>query len=201
MGLIRVLAGLVAGLLLGLAGSSPLAQEGEKREAIFAGGCFWCMQPPYDALEGVLETEAGYIGGHVEDPTYQQVVAGGTGHAEAVRVVYDPDVVTYEELLAVFWRNIDPLDDGGQFCDRGDQYRSAIFARGSEQRAAAEASRAELAASDRFDQPLVTEILDAQTFYRAEEYHQDYYKKNPLRYRLYRMNCGRDRRLNALWGD
>ncbi len=202
MGDRRLFAGLAAALLLGLsiAGAPAGAASGE-REAVFAGGCFWCMQPPYDRLDGVLETAVGYTGGHVENPTYEQVTAGGTGHVEAVRVRYDPAVISYQELLTVFWRNIDPLDAGGQFCDRGAHYRSAIFAIGPEQREAAEASRAELQASGRFTDPIVTEILKAREFYLAEGYHQDYYKKNPLRYRFYRSGCGRDRRLDVLWGD
>lgn len=177
---------------------SPLTTAGEEaREAIFAGGCFWCMEPPYDELDGVLETTSGYIGGHVADPDYEQVVTGETGHAEAVRVRYDPEQVDYDTLLAVFWRNIDPLDDGGQFCDRGNSYRSAIFYRNDAQRQQALASRARIA--QRFDQPVATEITEATRFYAAEQYHQDYYQKNPLRYRFYRARCGRDGRLEELW--
>ncbi|MGF1527466.1 MAG: peptide-methionine (S)-S-oxide reductase MsrA [Candidatus Competibacterales bacterium] len=169
--------------------------------AIFAGGCFWCMEPPYDKLDGVASTTSGYIGGQVENPTYQQVVAGNTGHAEAVLVRYDPAVVSYEKLLEVFWRNIDPLAVDRQFCDRGNQYRSAIFPLGSEQRRLAEASKRALVDSERFDQPIATTIETATTFYPAEDYHQDYYQKNPLRYKFYRYACGRDQRLEELWGD
>ncbi|HVS02605.1 MAG TPA: peptide-methionine (S)-S-oxide reductase MsrA, partial [Thermoanaerobaculia bacterium] len=168
--------------------------------ATFAGGCFWCMEPPFDALEGVRSTTSGYIGGRVADPTYEQVSAGSTGHAEAVRIVYDPEQVSYEELLEVFWRNIDPTVRDRQFCDKGSQYRSAIFVHDPEQRRVAEASKRRLEESGRLPR-VVTEIADAGPFYPAEEYHQDYYRKNPIRYKLYRSGCGRDARLEALWGD
>lgn len=169
--------------------------------AVFAGGCFWCMEPPFDAQDGVLATTSGYTGGSVEAPSYEQVSAGGTGHFEAVEVVYDPARVSYARLLEVFWRNVDPTDGGGQFCDRGAQYRSAIFVRDDEQRAAAEASRRELEASGRLTAPIATEILPAARFWPAEEYHQDFYRRNPLRYRYYRHGCGRDRRLAEVWGS
>jgi len=169
--------------------------------AIFAGGCFWCMEGPFDALPGVLSTTSGYTGGRVEQPSYEQVSSGATGHAEAVQVVYDPERIDYAQLLQVFWRNVDPLDDGGQFCDRGSQYRSAIFVRDASQRRLAEASRHELEASGRLTGPIATEILEAGPFYPAESHHQDYYQKNPLRYRFYRTGCGRDRRLEEVWGD
>jgi peptide-methionine (S)-S-oxide reductase len=166
--------------------------------AVFAGGCFWCMEPPFDELDGVLATTSGYTGGSIPDPRYEQVSAGKTGHVEAVEVVYDPQRIDYERLLAVFWRNVDPLDDGGQFCDRGAPYRSAIFVRDGEQRRLAEASKQ--AIRERLGQPLATPIRDAATFYAAEPYHQDYARKNPLRYRYYRSGCGRDPRLAELWG-
>jgi peptide-methionine (S)-S-oxide reductase len=169
--------------------------------AIFAGGCFWCMEPPFDEVAGVLSTTSGYIGGHLPDPTYRQVVSGTTGHAEAVRVVFDPERVTYEQLLDVFWPNIDPLTPDRQFCDVGSQYRSGIFYLDEGQRVAAEASKAAIDGSGRFGQPIVTEITEASTFYEAEEYHQDYYRKNPIRYRFYRTSCGRDRRVAELWED
>jgi peptide-methionine (S)-S-oxide reductase len=169
--------------------------------AIFAGGCFWCMQPAFDAQSGVVSTTVGYTGGHVANPSYEQVSAGGTGHVEAVRVVYRPAEVSYEHLLDVFWHNVDPLDAGGQFCDRGPQYRSIVFAVDAEQRRLAEASKRALESSGRFERPIVTEIRDAGPFYPAEEYHQEYYRKNPLRYRYYRHGCGRDARLEALWGE
>lgn len=174
------------------------AAVGESRTAIFAGGCFWCMEKPFDELPGVASTTAGYIGGALENPSYRQVVAGKTGHAEAVQVVYDDNQVTYEQLLAVFWRNIDPLDGGGQFCDRGSQYRSAIFYQNAAEQALAEASRDAIAAS--LGQPVATKLEAASTFYPAEAYHQDYYQRNPLRYRYYRHGCGRDKRLAEVWG-
>jgi peptide-methionine (S)-S-oxide reductase len=174
-------------------------EEGEAA-AVLAGGCFWCMEPPYDELEGVVATISGYTGGTVRNPTYQQVVRNDTGHYEAVLVIYRPDEISYEELLDVFWVNIDPLDAGGQFCDRGSSYRAAIFYRDGEQAAAARASVANLNASGRLRFEVVTEVLPAREFYVAEEYHQDYYLKNPFRYRTYRTGCGRDARLRQLWG-
>lgn len=169
--------------------------------AVFAGGCFWCMESPFDKLDGVLATTSGYTGGTTEDPTYYEVSAGDTGHVEAVQVTYDPRQVGYDELLATFWKNIDPLDDEGQFCDKGSQYRAAIFVADEQQDIAAQASRAALIDSNAFDQPIVTEIRPAQVFYPAEEYHQDYYLKHPVRYRFYRTGCGRDKRLDQLWGS
>jgi peptide-methionine (S)-S-oxide reductase len=168
--------------------------------AIFAGGCFWCMEPPFDKLDGVLSTTSGYIGGSKADPTYEQVTAGRTGHYEAVQIEYDPARVGYDKLLEVFWRNIDPVDPTGQFCDKGPQYRSAIFALDEEQRKLAEASKAALDKSGKLPSRVVTEILPAARFYAAEDYHQDYYRKNPGRYTFYRWNCGRDGRLQQLWG-
>lgn len=169
-------------------------------KATFAGGCFWCMEPPFDQLDGVVATISGYIGGTKEMPTYEEVSAGRTGHTEAVEVAYDPAKVSYEKLLEVFWRNIDPLTVDAQFCDHGSQYRTGIFTHDEEQKRLAEASKAALAASGRFKRPIVTEIAKATAFWPAEEYHQDYYLKNPVRYKLYRYNCGRDRRLEELWG-
>ena len=168
--------------------------------AIFAGGCFWCMEPPFDKLDGVLSTTSGYIGGTKADPTYEQVTAGRTGHYEAVQIEYDPARIGYDKLLEVFWRNIDPVDPTGQFCDKGPQYRSAIFALDEEQRKLAEASKAALDKSGKLPGKVVTEILPAAKFYAAEDYHQDYYRKNPGRYTFYRWNCGRDGRLQQLWG-
>ena len=168
--------------------------------AIFAGGCFWCMEHPFDELDGVVSTTSGYIGGHVVSPTYQQVSAGTTGHTEAVKVIYDPAKIGYDRLLEVFWRNVDPLDAGGQFCDRGSQYRTGIFATSEEQRELAEQSKAALANSGRLPAPIVTEIVEAGPFYPAEDYHQDYYKTNPVRYKYYRYACGRDHRLETVWG-
>lgn len=169
-------------------------------QATFAGGCFWCMEPAFDAVPGVVSTTAGYTGGVARKPTYAEVSSGATGHAESVEVSYDPAKVGYRELLDVFWRNVDPTDGGGQFCDRGDQYRSAIFYHDEEQRRLAEQSKRDLKASRRLPGPIVTAIVPAAEFHPAEEYHQDYYRKNPLRYRYYRRGCGRDRRLADVWG-
>jgi peptide-methionine (S)-S-oxide reductase len=168
-------------------------------KATFAGGCFWCMEPPFDKLDGVISTTPGYTGGHKENPTYEQVSSGTTGHAEAIQVIYDPDKITYDQLLDVFWRNVDPTDGGGQFCDRGSQYRAAIFYHDDEQKRLAERSRQALTESTGF-KAIATEITAASAFYPAEEYHQDYYKKNPVRYKFYRYGCGRDKRLKELWG-
>lgn len=168
--------------------------------AILAGGCFWCMEPPYDDIDGVEATISGYIGGTVPNPTYRQVVNGRTGHYEAVLIVYDPDRVSYADLLDTFWVNVDPLDAGGQFCDRGESYLTGIFVLDEDQRTIAEASRSALDQSGRLPRRVVTEIIDASPFYVAEEYHQDYYLKNPFRYRSYRTGCGRDARLRQLWG-
>ncbi|HEU0305832.1 MAG TPA: peptide-methionine (S)-S-oxide reductase MsrA [Lysobacter sp.] len=179
----------------------PAAKPSTKTAvAIFAGGCFWCMEPPFDKLPGVKSTTSGYIGGHVANPTYEQVSAGRTGHAEAVQVRYDPALVSYATLLEVFWRNIDPLAVDRQFCDIGDQYRSAIFTLDAEQQRMAAESKRKLEASGRFKQPIATQIVAASRFYPAEGYHQDYYTKNPIRYKFYRFNCGRDQRLDQLWG-
>jgi methionine-S-sulfoxide reductase len=168
--------------------------------AIFAGGCFWCMEPPFEKLDGVLAVTSGYTGGTVANPTYEQVSAGGTGHAEAVMITYDPAKLSYRQLLEVFWHNIDPTDGGGQFVDRGDQYRSAIFYQNEEERLLAEKSRDEVAASGRFKGKIVTEIVPAGPFYPAEGYHQDYYKHNPVRYQYYRWGSGRDAFLDRVWG-
>jgi peptide-methionine (S)-S-oxide reductase len=169
-----------------------------KATATFAGGCFWCVEEAFDAVDGVLSTTSGYTGGQRRNPTYEQVSSGETGHVEAVRVVFDPSKVSYEKLLEVFWRNVDAVDAGGQFCDRGSQYRAAVFYHSNEQRQQAEASKADIAA--RLGQAVVTDIVAAGPFYQADEYHQDYYKRNPLRYKFYKWNCGRAQRLEALWG-
>jgi peptide-methionine (S)-S-oxide reductase len=170
-------------------------------KAIFAGGCFWCMEAPFDKLPGVVSVTSGYTGGQKKDPTYGEVSAGGTGHAEAVQILFDPARVTYSKLLELFWHNIDPTVTDQQFCDFGHQYRSAIFYRGAAQHAAALQSKAALEKSKPFREPVVTEISPASVFYPAEEYHQHYYKKNPLRYKYYRNGCGRDKRLKELWGN
>ena len=168
--------------------------------ATFAGGCFWCMEPPFDKLDGVISTTSGYTGGQKQNPTYKEVSAGVTGHTEAVQVIYDPRKIDYAQLLEVFWCNIDPTTADRQFCDSGSQYRTGIFYHDEEQKRLAEESKQAVEKSGRLGQPIVTEITPASEFYPAEEYHQDYYKKNPLRYKFYRYNCGRDQRLEELWG-
>lgn len=168
-------------------------------KATFAGGCFWCMEPPFEKLEGVIDVVSGYTGGHKENPSYEDVLAGGTGHVEAIQIVYDPNRITYRELLDVFWRQIDPTDPGGQFVDRGSQYASAIFYHNEEQRRTAEKSIKELEQSDIYEKPIVTKIRKGSAFYIAEAYHQDYYKKNSVRYKYYRYNSGRDQYLKKIW--
>lgn len=167
--------------------------------AIFAGGCFWCMQPPYDELPGVISTTVGYTGGDLPNPTYEEVSSGTTGHVEAVKIVFDPRKTSYKELLSVFWRNIDPTNDAGQFVDYGSQYRTAIFYLNEQQRKEAVASKKALEASGKFDGPIVTQILPAGEFYPAEEYHQEFYRKNPLRYKGYKVGSGRDSFLKKKW--
>jgi len=162
--------------------------------ATFGGGCFWCMEPPFDQLDGVIKTESGYSGGHVKNPTYKQVVRGNTGHVEVVQVSYDPSVISYQELLAVYWRNVDPYDVGGQFCDRGYSYRPVIFAHNDQQQKAAQLSKKQLQLTGN-----KTPVEDFSVFYPAEGYHQDYYQKNPVRYKYYRYRCGRDQRLSDVW--
>lgn len=178
--------------------ASPGGGAAATAKATFAGGCFWCMEPPYDELDGVSSTISGYAGGKKKNPTYEEVSAGTTGHTEVVQVTYDPKRITYEKLLEVFWRNIDPLTANRQFCDIGSQYRTAIFYHDENQKRLAEDTKKAL--GKRFKEPIVTEIVAATDFYPAEDYHQDYYIKNPLRYKYYRYSCGRDRRLEALWG-
>jgi peptide-methionine (S)-S-oxide reductase len=170
-------------------------------KATFAGGCFWCMEGPFDRVPGVVSTTSGYTGGSLKRPSYEQVSSGATGHAESVEVTYDPQKVTYAQLLEVFWHNVDPTDGNGQFCDRGNQYRSEIFYHDDEQRQLAEQSKKDLEASGRLKKKIVTQIVAAADFYPAEDYHQDYYLKNPVRYKFYRFNCGRDQRLKDLWGE
>lgn len=191
---------LVIGILLIVALSllGPAAALAESAQATFAGGCFWCMEHPFDQLSGVTNTTSGYMGGTVESPSYRQVSSGTTGHAEVVQVDYDTDSVSYETLLDTFWRNVDPLDARGQFCDKGSQYRSIIFYDGDAQQELAESSKQ--AVGEQLDQSIATEILPATAFYPAEDYHQNYYQTHPARYRLYRFGCGRDQRLAELWG-
>lgn len=188
-------------LLLALLWPAVAAAQAEKvATAVFAGGCFWCVEAAFDKLPGVVATISGYTGGRIANPSYEQVSGGGTGHLEAVEVRYDPARVSYEKLLQLFWHNIDPLDAGGQFCDRGEQYSAAIFVADDAQRRLAEASKQTAAQEKQAGGPIVTRILPAAAFYPAEEYHQDYYRKNPVRYRFYRTSCGRDRRLEEVWG-
>ena len=168
--------------------------------ATFAGGCFWCMEPPFDKLEGVISTTSGYTGGQKTNPTYKEVSAGVTGHTEAVQIVYDPNKVSYQKLLDIFWHNIDPTTPNRQFCDKGNQYRTGIFYYDEDQKRLAEESKSALEQNKPFKQKIVTEITVASKFYAAEEYHQDYYQKNPIRYKFYRHGCGRDNRLEELWG-
>ena len=200
-------------LCLGLAGSTvamagsgagrgvATGGDGQTMEATFAGGCFWCMEAPFDKLPGVVSVIVGYTGGSLKNPTYEQVSAGGSGHAESVRIVYDPARVSYARLLEVFWHNIDPSVKDRQFCDRGNQYRSGIFYHNDAQHKTALDSKAALEKNKPFKAPIVTEIVPAGVFYPAEEYHQHYYKKNPIRYKFYRGGCGRDARLKELWGS
>jgi peptide-methionine (S)-S-oxide reductase len=200
-----LLAALAGALGLSLAAADEPTKRAEPpgpglAVATFAAGCFWCVEPPYDKTEGVVSTTSGYTGGKVAGATYRQVGMGGTGHTEAVRVVYDPARVGYDKLLEVYWKNVDPLDAKGQFCDKGEPYRPAIFVHDEEQRRLAEASKAALAASGRFKQPIVVAIEPAADFWIAEDYHQDYYLKNPAKYAYYRWGCGRDARLEELWG-
>ncbi len=180
--------------------AGPADTDTRYATATFAGGCFWCMEPAFDKIDGVISTTSGYTGGHTENPTYKEVSRGGTGHAESVQVVYDPQRVSYEKLLDVFWHNVDPTTADGQFCDWGDQYRSEIFYHTPEQQKLAQQSKAALEKQKPFKEPIVTRISAAGKFYPAEDYHQDYYKKNPLRYKFYRYGCGRDQRLEELWG-
>jgi len=175
------------------ADSSPLAK------AYFAGGCFWCMEEVFEKVAGVIETVSGYMGGRVKNPNYEEVSAGRTGHAESVEVRYDPARVTYAQLLETFWRNVDPVTPNAQFCDHGNQYRAVIFYQGDEEKRLAEESKGAIEQSKRFTEPIVTQIVAASEFYPAEDYHQDFYKKNPIRYKYYKYSCGRAQRLETLW--
>jgi methionine-S-sulfoxide reductase len=204
--LLSVLASLI--LVATFAIAATIDMKGEMKDmeepvtakAIFAGGCFWCMEPPFEKLEGVHAVVSGYIDGHKENPTYQEVSSGTTGHTEAVEITYDPGKISFAELLEVFWMNIDPTDAGGQFVDRGSQYRTGIYYLNDEQKQLAEAAKERLGKSGRFDSPIVTEIVAATRFYPAEDYHQDYYKESPVRYKFYRYNSGRDQFINRVWG-
>jgi peptide-methionine (S)-S-oxide reductase len=190
------------GLLAGnqsVAGSAPAAQSGAHQKATFAGGCFWCVEADFDKLPGVISTTSGYTGGRAPRPTYEQVSRGGTGHAEAVEIVFDPAVVSYEQLLDHYWRNVDPFVANRQFCDIGDQYRPEIFVHSDAQKMAAEASKRRM--QTRFEQPIVVRVTPASTFYPAEAYHQNYHDTHSVQYRFYRWTCGRDARLREIWGD
>ena len=201
---LRALCMALAGVLLAgplmAAPETPAAAQPGSAVAVFAGGCFWCTESDFDKVPGVLSTTSGYIGGHVENPTYEDVSYGKSGHIEAVQVRYDSSKISYAQLLEVFWPTIDPITANAQFCDKGPQYRSAIFYGNPQEQALAEASKAALDSSGKLPGPVVTEILAATTFYPAEEYHQDYHNKNPIRYAYYRNGCGRDARLEQLWG-
>ncbi|MGD1943987.1 MAG: peptide-methionine (S)-S-oxide reductase MsrA [Leptolyngbyaceae cyanobacterium] len=197
---ISLLVGVVI-LWLGFTIPVDAAAEDTPTTAIFAGGCFWCMEQPFDELSGVIDTTSGYTGGTVENPGYYQVSVGRTGHVEAVQVTYDPTQVSYETLLDVFWHNVDPVDSRGQFCDKGSQYQSAIFYQNEEQRAVAIASKAALSTSGQLAAEVATDIRAAATFYPAEDYHQNYYETHPVRYKFYRFGCGRDQRLRQIWGE
>ena len=199
-GLLFIMSMFFLGLLASVQAGKDQSSSDRLAKATFAGGCFWCMEPPFDKLDGVISTTSGYTGGHKENPTYEQVSSGATGHAEAIQIIYDPEKVSYGKLLEVFWRNTDPTDGGGQFCDRGNQYRTAIFYHDDEQNSLAQQSKQALIESKGFTE-IATEITAASAFYSAEEYHQDYYKKNPVRYKFYRYSCGRDKRLKELWGE
>ena len=179
---------------------SQAALPSQTAEAVFAGGCFWCVEADFEKLPGVIEAVSGYTGGHTIDPTYKQVTRGGTGHYEAAKIIYDPSVVSYDELLEYFWVHVDPTDDGGQFCDRGQSYETAIFAN-EKQLAAARASKTALQGSGRLKDDVVTPVLKATAFYDAEDYHQNYYLKKPRRYNYYRNGCGRDKKITKVWGS
>lgn len=185
--------------VLALLVATAFGADDELAVATFAGGCFWCTEADFDKVDGVVSTTSGYIGGHTENPTYEEVSGGGTGHTEAVEIRYDPGRVSYRELLDIFWVNHDPTTNDRQFCDKGRQYRPGIFYHDAEQKRLAEASKRKVENEQPF--PVVTEITEATTFYAAEDYHQDYYRKNPIRYKFYRFSCGRDARLEELWGE
>ena len=195
---VTALAGLMLGVALVATAAEPGTQSKTTATAVFAGGCFWCMEPPYDALPGVVTTTSGFTGGQKANPSYKEVSGGNTGHIEAVQIAYDPAKISYEKLLEVYWRNTDPLDGGGQFCDRGHEYTTAIFYQNEEQKKLAEQSKSSV--EKQLGRPVATAIRPATPFYAAEDYHQNYYLKNPVRYKYYRYSCGRDQRLEKLWG-
>jgi len=180
--------------------SHSVVESGETARAYFAGGCFWCMEEAFEKVDGVIAVVSGYMGGTLQSPSYEEVSAGRTGHAESVEVLYDPSKVTYNQLLEAFWRNVDPITANAQFCDHGTQYRAVIFYQNDQEKRFAEESKQAIEQSKRFSQPILTQIVMASQFYAAEEYHQDFYKKNPIRYKFYKYNCGRAQRLDELWG-
>lgn len=180
--------------------SGVVAEGAAPAKAYFAGGCFWCMEEAFEKVDGVIEVVSGYMGGTVAAPTYEQVSSGQTGHAESVEVRYDPEKVSYQKLLEAFWHNVDPVTPNAQFCDHGSQYRAAVFYGTDEEKRLAEDSKRAIEQAKRFPEPIVTQLVKASTFYPAEEYHQDFYKKNPIRYKYYKFSCGRAQRLEALWG-
>lgn len=192
--------GLMMGVALGGWPSSGVQSAPTTAKAYFAGGCFWCMEEAFEKVDGVIAVVSGYMGGSVPNPTYEQVSDGRTGHAESIEVTYDPAKVTYRKLLDVFWRNIDPITPNAQFCDHGNQYRSVVFYTTEEEKRLSEESKGAIEQSKKLPAPIVTQLVQASTFYPAEDYHQDYYKKNPLRYKYYKFSCGRAQRLEALWG-
>jgi len=193
---------LITFLVISLSSYSALAEQPVQIErAIFAGGCFWCMEPPFDKLDGVLSTTSGYTGGFKDNPSYKEVSSGATGHTEAIEIKYDPSKIKYKDLLKTFWKNIDPVAVNRQFCDAGTQYRSGIYYLDETQKKAAKQSFEQLNKNKPFEEEIATEIVPATTFYPAEDYHQDYYQKNPIRYKFYRYNCGRDQRLSELWDE
>ena len=198
--LLFLTAAIFFGAWTALHATSQAAADAVLGKAYFAGGCFWCMEEALEKVEGVLSVTSGYMGGAVANPSYEDVSAGRTGHAESVEVVYDPAKVSYQKLLDAFWRNVDPITPNAQFCDHGSQYRSAVFYQTDEEKRGAEASKQAIEQSRRFKEPIVTQIVMASQFYPAEEYHQDFYKKNPVRYKFYKYNCGRAQRLEELWG-
>ena len=187
-------------IILLVAATGSAGHAAEQAKAVFAGGCFWCMEEVFEKVEGVVSVTSGYMGGQKTNPTYEEVSAGGTGHAESVEVVYDPARVSYQKLLDSFWKNVDPLTPNAQFCDHGSQYRAVVFYGNEEEKRQAEASKQSIEQAKRFTEPIVTQIVTASKFYPAEDYHQDFYKKNPTKYKFYKYTCGRAQRLEQLWG-
>ncbi|MCA9421242.1 MAG: peptide-methionine (S)-S-oxide reductase MsrA [Nitrospira sp.] len=192
---------MLIGGISGIPQGNVAAEENQYAKATFAGGCFWCMEEVYEKVDGVVSVISGYTGGHLANPTYEQVSAGGTGHTESIEVTYDPNKVTYQRLLEVFWRNVDPTTPNAQFCDHGSQYRTAIFYHDETQKKLVAESKQAVESTKSFPEPIVTEIVPISAFYAAESYHQDFYKKNPVRYKFYKWNCGRTQRLEQLWGE